>query len=328
MKTNSTLQHDYAAVLDAGTSRSTKRAYKRDLAYFTAWHRATFKRKPRYPIAVDTIIRFILDHNGKMDTAVDAALVAASHKQKPGPITLRSIRRYLSSLSVHHNERGLKNPVRDERVRLLLRRAQRARATERPHQKAAITADLLKKMITTCDDSLHGKRDRAILLVGFASGGRRRSELANLRVEDLVKVKGGYVITVRASKTDQSGAGHEVPILGEAATALKKWLLASGLRSGPLFRGIAPNNIVSDSICGRTINRIVKHRVELIGLDASNFGAHSLRAGFITEAGRRGKTLGDAMALSGHRDSKVAGHYYRRAAVLENSASDMLIREN
>jgi len=279
-------------------------------------------------VPVDTIIRFILDHNGKMDKKVDAALVANGHKRKPGPITLRSIRRYLSSLSVHHNERGLKNPVRDERLRLLLRRAQRARATELPHQKAAITADLLKEMIATCDDSLHGKRDRAILLVGFASGGRRRSELANLRVEDLVKVKGGYVITVRASKTDQSGVGHEVPILGEAATALKNWLLASGLRSGPLFRGISPNNRVSDSICGRTINRIVKHRVELIGLDAANFGAHSLRAGFITEAGRRGKTLGDAMALSGHKDSKVAGKYYRRAAILTNSTNTLLEGSN
>jgi len=324
MKTNSTLQHDYAAVLDAGTAASTKRAYKRDLTYFTAWHQATFKRTPRFPVPVDTIIRFILDHNGKMDAKVDAALVTAGHKRRPGPITLRSIRRYLSSLSVHHNERGLKNPVRDERVRLLLRRAQRARATELPHQKAAITADLLKQLIATCDDSLHGKRDRAILLVGFASGGRRRSELANLRVEDLVKVKGGYVVTVRASKTDQVGSGHEVPILGEAATALKKWLLASGLRSGPLFRGIAPNNKVSASICGRTINRIVKQRIELIGLDSACFGAHSLRAGFITEAGRRGKTLGDAMALSGHRDSKVASSYFRRAKLLSNTAGTML----
>jgi len=315
-------------VLDAGTAASTKRAYTRDLNYFTDWHLVTFKRKPRYPVPVDTIIRFILDHNGKMDSNIDAALVSAGHKRKPGPITLRSIRRYLSSLSVHHNERGFKNPVRNERVRLLLRRAQRARATELPHQKAAITADLLKRMIATCNDSLHGKRDRAILLVGFASGGRRRSELANLHVEDLVKVKGGYLITVRASKTDQVGTGHEVPILGEAATALKKWLLASGLRSGLLFRSISPMNIVSTSICGRTINRIVKHRVELIGLDASNFGAHSLRAGFITEAGRRGKTLGDAMALSGHRDSKVAGRYYRGAAVLANSASTLLNRND
>jgi len=325
---SSSLKADYEAVLDAGTAASTKRAYIRDLKYFNAWHRATFTRKVRLPVPVDTLLRFILDHNGKMDATVDAALVNAGHKRKPGPITLRSIRRYLSSLSVHHNEKGIKNPVRDERVRLLLRRAQRARATERPHQKTAITADILKQMIATCDDSLHGKRDRAILLVGFASGGRRRSELANLRVEDLVKVKGGYVITVRASKTDQSGVGHEVPILGEAATALKSWLLASGLRSGPLFRGILPNNMVSDSICGRTINRIVKQRIELIGLDSTCFGAHSLRAGFITEAGRRGKTLGDAMDLSGHRDSKVAGSYYRRAALLGNSVGTMLDNVN
>lgn len=259
-----------------------------------------------------------------MKAADDKALINAGRKKKAGAITVRSIRRYLSSLSIHHNERALKNPVSDKQVRLLLRRAQRSRATELPAQKAAITADILKQMVATCDDSLRGKRDRAILLVGFASGGRRRSEIANLRVEDLVKVKGGYVIKLRSSKTDQEGDGREVPILGEAAIALKNWMLVSGLRCGALFRGILPNNTLNEHINSRTVNRIVKKRISLAGLDPRGFGAHSLRAGFITEAARQGSTLRDVMELSGHRDAKVAGNYYRQEKLLANTAGQLL----
>jgi hypothetical protein len=41
---------------------------------------------------------------------------------------------------------------------------------QQPEQKAAITKPILQQLLVTCDDSLHGVRDKAILLVGFASG--------------------------------------------------------------------------------------------------------------------------------------------------------------
>lgn len=52
----------------------------------------------------------------------------------------------------------------------------------------AVTAGILAQLLSTCaGDRLVDIRDRAILLTAFASGGRRRSEIANLRVEDLVE---------------------------------------------------------------------------------------------------------------------------------------------
>ena len=107
----------------------------------------------------------------------------------------------------------------------------------------------------------------------------------------------------------------------------RKWLVQSGLRSGTLFRGIHNNGRLNDGISGRTINRIVKRRIKLIGLDPDQFGAHSLRSGFITEAARSGATLGDAMTLSGHRCVEVANGYYRKAAVMENPAGKLLFDE-
>lgn len=43
----------------------------------------------------------------------------------------------------------------------------------------------LEALIDTCDDTLEGLRDRALLYFAFASGGRRRSEVAAADLSDL-----------------------------------------------------------------------------------------------------------------------------------------------
>jgi integrase len=45
-------------------------------------------------------------------------------------------------------------------------------------------------MLVLCPDTLIGKRDRALLALGFA-GAFRRSELCALQVDDLVEVPDG-----------------------------------------------------------------------------------------------------------------------------------------
>ena len=47
-----------------------------------------------------------------------------------------------------------------------------------------MTGDVLARLLATCrTNSLRDTRDRAILMVAYASGCRRRSEIANLRIE-------------------------------------------------------------------------------------------------------------------------------------------------
>lgn len=309
----------YQKLLHTGTATSTRRAYQRDVAYFWLWAQASLQiRAPHYPVPKEVVIRFILEHNGEMGRSVEQQMLDQGYRRRPGALKVTTLRRYLASLSVAHNEAGVSSPVHDERVRLLLRRLQHSRNHERRLRKQAITADLLHEMVAQCDESLRGHRDRALLLLGFAAGGRRRSELRELRVEDIHKIEGGYQLLVRRSKNDQEGQGYEVPLLGEAASALSTWLIASGLRTGRLFRGITQDGHLTEGLSGRTINRIVKAHIARLGLDPDDYGAHSLRAGFITEAGRRGAVLGDAMALSGHRSMAVAQSYYRKGERLEN----------
>jgi integrase len=64
------------------------------------------------------------------------------------------------------------------------------------------------QMVALCPDNMIGRRDRALLVLGFA-GAFRRSELCALQVEDLVEVPDGLRVLIRRSKTDQTG-GQEV----------------------------------------------------------------------------------------------------------------------
>jgi integrase len=68
-------------------------------------------------------------------------------------------------------------------IRLAVRAVPR---TRRRKSAKAVTSDVLAKLLATCGgDSLRDLRDRAILMVAFASGGRGRSEIAGLRREQL-----------------------------------------------------------------------------------------------------------------------------------------------
>ena len=319
---------EYSAIIEAGTAKSTRRAYARDVIYFWAWAKLALEQDVHYPVSEEVVIKFILNHIGQMSPALEKQLIKDGCKRHKGPLRIPTLRRYLASLSIAHQEAGVDTPTQAPKIKILMRRAKRAHSDNRPNKKAAITKEILEAMLETCDDSLTGVRDRALLLVAFTSGGRRRDEIAHLYIEDLRKVDEGYILHVRRSKTDQTGKGFDVPIVGAAAHALNAWLVQSGLRSGILFRGIRNTGKLNDGISGSAINRLIRRRVELAGFDPDLFGAHSLRSGFITEAARSGANLGDAMALSGHRCAEVASGYYREASILENPAGKLFTNKS
>jgi hypothetical protein len=96
-------------------------------------------------------------------------------------------------------------------------------------------------MLATCDESLEGLRDRALLCFGFASGGRRRSEIAGADLRDLRRIgEAGYIYRLEHSKTQQAGvtatSTPDKPVLDRAALALEDWLEASGITEGAIFR--------------------------------------------------------------------------------------------
>ena len=113
-----------------------------------------------------------------------------------------------------------------------------------PDRKSPITAERVALMAMHANaGTLKGKRDRAILLFGFASA-MRRGELVALDVGDIEDTERGLLVTLRRSKTDQEGRGQTRanPFGHRDETcpikAVSAWLEASGVTAGPLFRTV------------------------------------------------------------------------------------------
>lgn len=253
--------------------------------------------------------------------------MAAGYKGKRGALALNTLIHRLSVLSKAHQLARERNPCADPMVRELLAKTRRAYAKRGagPRKQAALAKALLQAVLATCDESLKGLRDRALLLFAWSTGGRRRSEVAHARWEQLRRVSDSeYLYTLGHSKTNQSGVARPEdvkPLVGRAAQAMDAWLAASGIASGALFRRVRKGGQVAEPLSAAAVREIVKERCALAGLK-EEFSAHSLRSGFVTEAGRRNMPLGDTMALTGHRSVPTVLGYFRA----EESLSSPLAR--
>ena len=192
-------------------------------------------------------------------------------------------------LSKVHQLQQLANPIDSVEVRQLLASARRSahKRGERPQKKAAITWIELQVLLVTCGNDLAGLRDRALLCFAFASGGRRRSEVAAATLAHLRPLpEGGFVYRLDQGKTLQDGpkvgGSPDKPLLGAAATALQAWLDAAQLTEGPLLRRVWGTR-VGPALSDRAIALIIQRRAKQAGLDG-DFGGHSLRSGCIGAA--------------------------------------------
>jgi integrase len=200
----------------------------------------------------------------------------------------------------------------------------------------AVTGDVLAKLLATCEsDSLRDLRDKAILMVAFASGGRRRSEIARLRVEQLtvespIEVNDGpplpsLAIHLGRTKTTTGEQDDVVYLTGRPVEALNAWLAAAKIEKGSVFRGIGRWGTVSRrALDPQSVNAILKQRAQMAGLDSGEFSAHGLRSGYLTEAANRGIPLLEAMEQSRHRSMQQASSYYNNATRRSGRAACIL----
>jgi integrase len=327
-----------AALLRQGESENTLRSYRSALRYWAAWYALRYRRPIALPVPEAAVLQFIVDHAQRHDAggllvselpaAVDQALVAGGFKAKAGAPALNTLLHRISVLSKAHQLEAAPNPCEQPRVRELLSKTRRGyvKRGALPSKKPALTREPLEALLATCDASLTGLRDRALLLFAFASGGRRRSEVAQASLENTRRAGDAFVFTLLHSKTNQAGADraeNDKPVAGRAAEALAAWLAASGVQAGPIFRRVRRGGVVGEPLSPAAVRDIVKKRCLLAGLD-EGFSAHSLRSGFVTEAGRRGVPLGETMAMTGHRSTASLVGYFRQGHLAQSRAVRLL----
>lgn len=237
---------------------------------------------------------------------------------------VNTIQRRLSAISQVHQMRGFESPSKSEVVRSVMKGIRRSLGVA-CNEKSPLLASDVRAMVATLPDTLNGKRDRALLLLGF-SGAFRRSELVSLNVEDVAFTDEGAVVMLRRSKTDQEGQGRKIGIPRLATSdacpvaALQVWLEASGNASGPLFRPVALlDRISSKRLSDSAVAKIVKKRLPS-GLDPTKFAGHSLRAGFVTSAANGGASVKSIMRQTGHRSLDTLMRYMRDASLFRGNA--------
>lgn len=330
---------DDAALSDLyrrGTPDNTLRAWERDLVYITAWKQAAFDAPLAWPEAESVALRFVLDHSTDLGAATGAArevadtLIAQGLRRSlacPAPSTLD---RRVASWRAFHRMKNLASPFEAPLIRQARGRARRAAARERsPKSDHPITRPVLEKMLASCDHSHRGIRDRAVLMLGWASGGRRRSEIVALNRDDLdireFANSGMIRIRLLTTKTTAPGQAPRLPLKGRAARAVMDWLTLTGIEAGPLFRPVS----LADRVLGRRLSadglrQIIRHRLELAGYPPDFASAHGLRSGFLTQAALDGAPLAAAMQLSLHRSANQAQRYYADVEIADNPAADLL----
>ncbi|ANZ35211.1 hypothetical protein BBK82_03135 [Lentzea guizhouensis] len=290
-------------------SPNTERAYRRVAADFDAWCRSNDRAPlPCSPATLADYVAHLCDE-GKAPKSIQQAIAA---------------------ISTLHRRAGHPKGTPDSQAALLVLRGHKkalAAAGKGNKQAPPITVSVLQKMVArTPADTLAGKRDRLVLVLGMALAGRR-SELAALDIDDVQPDgDGGIDILIRASKTDQDAVGEVVNVPAganpdtNAVQLLHDYLAAlaeRGVTSGRLLRAVSKLDKLFryERLSGAAINEIVRRAAVRTQLpNAAQYTAHSLRAGFATQAALDGVPLGHWARHGRWNPTSPVPHGYVRAA--------------
>ncbi len=200
-------------------------------------------------------------------------------------------------------------------------------------QAHPISTEEVRRIVGVIDPtSLRGKRDAALILLGYAAA-LRRSELVDLRVRDVVMKPAGIVLTIRRSKGDQDQGGQVVGVTRgqhletDPVTAVHTWVSAARLTpDDPLFSLVARSDlrVIPRHLDGKQVNRVLAARAAAAGLADLQLAGHSLRAGHATTAAERGVPADRLARTTRHRNLATLAKYIRPAEVLADTSSGSL----
>lgn len=294
---------NYALHSKAG---ATRRAYASDWRHFNTW--CSDRALPALPAEPTTVALY---------------LAALADTLKPATLARR-----VTTIAEAHRTAGHPTPTDHAVVRAVLQGIRKTKGVAQKGKAPILTSDLLR-MLARLPDDRQGRRDRALLLVGFA-GAFRRSELVALDVDDLDFRTDGLVVNLRRSKTDQEGQGAQVAIpFGHGDTcpvhALQAWLNHGQIASGPVFRAVSKADRVLDRrLTDKAVALVIKRVAAAAEIDPQQLSGHSLRAGFATQAALNGAQDRAIMKQTRHRTRAMVDRYVRDGSLFRENAATTL----
>lgn len=263
-------------------------------------------------------------------------------------LSLGTILLYSSAINNKFNSSGIPSPAQHPKVKSVLRGLSRT-LNSKPRRVKALREHHIKNILTVCDKvairdekKLISLRDAALISIGFA-GALRRSEICNLKVEDIELISTNETtfdtlsddcnrmyLHIRESKTDQIGHGQKIPLINgkylSPIDRLRIWLKESKITDGYVFvtmrRG---GSLRGNQMHHSDIPRIVKYYARKIGLDPKEFSGHSLRAGFVTSAAVHHARLDKIMEVTRHTNPATVLKYVRDVDSFQNHAGHQFL---
>jgi len=287
--------------VSAALTDNTRRAYQGDLADFLRWGGVV-------PCSPKTIAAYIANR-------------AETHS--PHTITRRVV-----GISRAHVSQGFADPAKNDVVRTVLRGVRKTHVRSQRQVAPLLKQDLLS--LLPLMQGTKGIRDRALILLGFATA-LRRSELIALDVQDLSFVNEGLIVLLRKSKTDQMGEGRKIAVpYGRTSAcpvkAIEEWLEHAQITSGAIFRSVSKGGrIAEERLSAQTVAVVLKIYAQKAGLKASDVSGHSLRSGLVTSAAQVGASAYKIQQQTGHRSAEMLNRYIRDANLFENNAAGMVL---
>lgn len=162
-----------------------------------------------------------------------------------------------------------------------------------------------------------GRRDAALIAVGYSSG-LRRAELVELDLADLEPNSGKLLV--------RKGKGNKervVYLTDGALDALNDWLALRGAEPGPLFLPIRKGGAaVNRRMAPQSVYDILARRGGLAGVRA--FSPHDLRRSFVSDLLEAGADIATVAKLAGHSSVDTTARYDRRPEEAKQKAVGLL----
>ncbi|MBD5584133.1 MAG: tyrosine-type recombinase/integrase [Clostridia bacterium] len=176
-------------------------------------------------------------------------------------------------------------------------------------RKDALTQSQAQDLLASVDrNSLTGKRDYAMLALMLTCG-LRDCEVARARISDLRTIGGQSALMVWGKGRDS--ADEAVKLAGPVEAAIRAYLHERGEtdKDLPLFASASNRNAAGAPLTTRSISRLIKTRLQAIGLDSERLTAHSLRHSCATLARLAGASREEVQATLRHASSETTAIY-------------------
>lgn len=221
-----------------------------------------------------------------------------------------TLSRYLGTLSRLHIDGEYPDPTKDPEVLAVWRVLRRG--LERSTQKQALGFEAIRQALVALPIDLKGKRDRALLLLGYSLMARR-SELVALNVKDFeVHEDGSATVTFERLKTGVQATNYLSP---EIMAVVREWLQAAHIEEGAVFTRLDfAAGGKKARMTGQSVNLVFKRVAKMLNLpelDPARISGHSARIGATQHL--VGDSAPDAAIMrdAGWKTPRMVGMYSR-----------------